>query len=415
VNYLGELPYDMRAILHPIQYKVWKTDDPFEEIGRVVQETIESRETTPQRCTADSEPDPPPAALTTLIALTEGAGAPLPSAEPILESGALRDGSPFYIARPEDSTAHHEALGRGTTTIVKGPRQIGKSSLLARLRAAGVDSGFRVFYLDLEMVEEENLQTLDALLRFLARRLARELNTALKQKDVWDDDEGPKTNLQDFMERAVLTEDQPQLVMFFDEVDRVFGRKDYRDDFFAMIRGWHNLRAQRECWDRLNLVLAHSTEPALWIQDLNQSPFNVVTRLRLKDFDLAQVGELNRRYGSVLKESQLSQLMKSVGGHPFLVRQALFLLVKQQFTLPALLERAADLDGPFGDHLKRLLWCLHHDAPLAASLKQIVNHGQCDNEAHFQRLCAAGLVIGADRRSVALRCDIYRDFLRDHL
>lgn len=71
------------------------------------------------------------------------------------------------------------------------------------------------------------------------------------------------------------------------------------------------------------MVIAHSTEASLWIQDIYQSPFNVGEQVRLKDFKQAQIADLNQRYGHVLKtDAELSRLFELVGGHPFLVRDA---------------------------------------------------------------------------------------------
>ena len=72
----------------------------------------------------------------------------------------------------------------------------------------------------------------------------------------------------------------------------------FRSDFFGMLRSWHNKRAMSKLWRRFSQVLVISTEPYELIEDLNQSPFNVGQTLRLQDFTLAQVAELNGRHGS---------------------------------------------------------------------------------------------------------------------
>ena len=67
--------------------------------------------------------------------------------------------------------------------------------------------------------------------------------------------------------------------------------------------------------------MAYATESHRFITDLNQSPFNVGTRLVLEDFSLEQVAELNQRYGSPLRvQTGLAGFFKLVGGHPYLVR-----------------------------------------------------------------------------------------------
>jgi len=49
--------------------------------------------------------------------------------------------------------------------------------------------------------------------------------------------------------------------------------------------------------------MSYATEAHLFIRDVNQSPFNVGTRLTLYDFTYEQMAELNRRYESPLKDA----------------------------------------------------------------------------------------------------------------
>ena len=81
-------------------------------------------------------------------------------------------------------------------------------------------------------------------------------------------------NLTTYLEDAVLAQTESPVQIIFDEAERVFDRP-YRDKFFATVRGWHNLRSTNPRFRKLTLVIAHSTTPTLWIQDVNQSPFNI--------------------------------------------------------------------------------------------------------------------------------------------
>ena len=88
---------------------------------------------------------------------------------------------------------------------------------------------------------------------------------------------------------------------------------------FGLFRSWHNERAldPQGPWGRFTLAIAYATEAHLFITDLNQSPFNVGTRLALADFTLEQVAELNWRYGSPLRgEPELAGFVHLAGGHP---------------------------------------------------------------------------------------------------
>ena len=72
-------------------------------------------------------------------------------------------------------------------------------------------------------------------------------------------------------------------------------------------------------WSRLTQIMAYATEAHLFITDLNQSPFNVGTRLTLTDFTLDQTTELNHRYGNPLQTlHEVSRFYRLVGGQPYL-------------------------------------------------------------------------------------------------
>lgn len=68
-----------------------------------------------------------------------------------------------------------------------------------------------------------------------------------------------------------------------------------------------------------------------------------------------------------------------------------------------------------GDHLKRYVFGLSRDKALSQAFKSVLSSGACDDEAHFQRLCAVGLIRGSERGRVALRCQLYADYFRQHL
>jgi hypothetical protein len=163
-------------------------------------------------------------------------------------------------------------------------------------------------------------------------------------------------------------------------------------------------------------VIAHSTEPGLWIQDLNQSPFNVGYRFELRDLSPAQGHDLNGRYGGVLSDPEVGELYELIGGQPFLVRQALYTLRTQEGgSWRELAGQAIAMDGPFGDHLRRLSWGLSQHPALRQALIEVLRDGTCANERDFQRLHAAGLVMGPSRTEARMRCSLYASYLEKGL
>src|SRR4029434_1802258 len=116
-------------------------------------------------------------------------------------------------------------------------------------------------------------------------------------EQVWNPHLGPSSNFERYLRREALAEAAPPLVWGLDEVDRL-STCDFGSGVFGLFRSWHNKRAldPQGPWQQLTLAIAYATEAHLFITDLNQSPFNVGTRLALEDFNFEQVAELNRRY-----------------------------------------------------------------------------------------------------------------------
>lgn len=118
-------------------------------------------------------------------------------------------------------------------------------------------------------------------------------------------------------------------------VDRVFEYPTIADDFFGLLRAWYEEAeygdSDSELWAKLRLVVVHSTEVYIPL-NVNQSPFNVGLSIELSEFSAEQVADLARRHGLNLQINMVERLMNIVGGHPYLVRVALY-HIAQEVTL----------------------------------------------------------------------------------
>jgi hypothetical protein len=149
------LPHDLGSYLNPFQYVLWKTGDAWAPICRRILDGIRS----PQ--SSQTEPGEVSSAdLDRLRAITDQAGAPLPAADPRLDTDAVQLDSPFYVQRAADEEVKRLASVPGRTVLIKGPRQVGKTSLLTRSKGVAERSGHRVVYLDFQLIDEDHLETL---------------------------------------------------------------------------------------------------------------------------------------------------------------------------------------------------------------------------------------------------------------
>jgi hypothetical protein len=334
--------------------------------------------------------------------------------EPV--GGAVPLDSRFYIERDTDREFRAAVERRDSFVLVKGARQVGKTSLLARSLQRAREAGARVALTDFQMLNASHLASVETLLRMLAKSLADQLELAVSPGQIWDADLGPSMNFTRYVRREVLGSSEAPLVWGLDEVDRLF-TCEFGSEVFGLFRSWHNARSldPQGPWPRLTLAMAYATEAHLFITDVHQSPFNVGTRLVLEDFTFEQVAELNRRYGSPLSETEVERFFRLVGGHPYLARCGLHEMTAHGVSYDALAAQADDDEGPFGDHLRRLLISLSQDAALCEVARGVIEGQPCPTAESFYRLRSAGVVVGDSTRDARPRCRLYANYLKQRL
>jgi hypothetical protein len=270
---------------------------------------------------------------------------------------------------------------------------------------------------DFEKINTADMASAATLLLALAQSISDQLDLGLFAVDLWDSRRGPNANFERFLQREVLEKTPGSLLWGLDQIDRLFSC-DYGSEIFGLFRSWHNERVLDPSgpWSRLTLAIAYATEAHLFITDLNKSPFNVGTRLSLEDFTLAQVADLNQRYGAPLREhAEVERLYALVSGHPYLVRRALHELATRDLDLATLEARASADDWIFGDHLRRMLAFLSRDPGLCEALREVLRGRPCPTPESFYRLRSAGVIIGDFAREARLRCRLYASYLVRHL
>ncbi|MEO7715492.1 MAG: AAA-like domain-containing protein [Capsulimonas sp.] len=349
--------------------------------------------------------------------------APVPTPAPVRElaqemetltldapGGAVPIQSPFYIERVTDAE-FHAALTRGDSIVlVKGARQVGKTSLLARGLQQARSAGASVVTTDFQKLNADQLATPDALYRALAADIARQLGISVSPRAVWDEDFGPNMNMELFLRLHILPALPGPLLWGLDEVDRLFSCP-FGGEVFGLFRSWHNERSLDPSSPlcRLTLAIAYATEAHLFITDPNQSPFNVGTRLALADFNPTEISELNRRYGSPWTVADLARFGALVGGQPYLVR--LGLDQAAQGIPPEQIEaEAVGDDGLFGEHLRRLWMSLSRAPAEADAVRDIIDGRGRPSPESFFRLRAAGILSGPSSQEAQFRCPLYASF-----
>ena len=411
VGYEGPLPDTIQAALGHLQYILWRGSQDDDVLTRGLLDSLGSE---PKKAVA---------------------------LEPV--GGAMPLDSKFYIERREDIEFAGAMQRRDSIVLVKGARQMGKTSLVTRGLQQARESGAKCFRVDFQKLTSADLSDEPTFFRSLAEMIADQLDCDTLPDERWNSSRSGAYNFERYLRREVLAPSLVPLVWALDEVDKLFACA-FGGDVFALFRSWHNDRAYEPDgpWAKLTLVIAYATEAHLFITDVNQSPFNVGTRLTLADFEWSEVAELNRRYGSPLQsEAEIERLHALTGGQPYLTRRALDHLaqrenwqernmygqgisrVRHDFRHIALqgasleeIEAEADRDeGIFGDHLRRLLVSLSQDGETLEITRRFLKGESLPDPAVFYRLRSGGLIAGDSILNARLRCQLYGRYLTRRL
>jgi len=390
LNYEEPLTDTLGIILEPLQYTLWQNPD---DDQRIVEELIESLQTP-----FEYKPSKLPKISETVV-------------------GAVPLDSQFYIVRPTDREFMAAVAQHDSIVLIKGGRQMGKTSLLARGLEEARAAGSKVVLTDLQKLNATHLKSPETLFKALGEMIADQLDLTVLPEEIWNERRGASINFERYIKREVLSKFSQSLVWGMDEADRLF-TCDFASEVFGLFRSWHNERQldPQGPWKRLTLAIVYATEAHLFITNLDQSPFNVGTRLALSDFTIEQVVELNRHYGSPLRnKDEIARFYQLLSGQPFLVRRGLQELAAHKIKFDRFEQSADRDDGAFGDHLRRLLVLLAQDAALSTAMRDTIHKGAHPSNDIFYRLRSAGILKGGSAQTAEVRCQLYTSYFAKHL
>jgi len=343
--------------------------------------------------------------------------------------GTLKPGAPSYVERRAD-TELLESLLAGEFCYILTPRQIGKSSLMARTAKRLEQDGISTAIVDLTQIGTDRGAQAAAQWYFgIANEIHRYLRISEPLRPWWQErlDLPPLQRLTGFFRDLVLSHCPGRVIVFVDEIDSTIGLP-FADDFFAALRACFNARATEVTFERLTFVLLGVATPDQLIQDPARTPFNIGRRIDLSDFspDEAQKlapglhadpGEADRR---------LARILYWTGGHPFLT-QALCRAVRERRGRDwedGTAEQAVDpqVDELFltsraqreETNLKHARTRLERPGPegrrllkLYARIRQGKSVSDQPTAPHFAQLKLSGVVKATDEGQLALSNHIY--------
>ena len=278
--------------------------------------------------------------------------------------------SPFYIERPEVEIKCYESIVQpGALIRIKAPRKMGKTSLMSRILHHAKEQGYCTAFLNLW--SKENLTDLNTFLQGFCAILSEELGLEEQIDKYWSKRLSSQINCTNYFKKYLLKALEIPLILGLDDIDEIFPYTEIAQEFFALLRAWHENGKNEEIWQKLRLVIAHSQEVYVSLK-VNQSPFNVGLSIEIGEFNGTQIKELIQRHGLNWSEAEIGELKGMIDGHPYLLRTALYQIAKGNLTLEQFLKVAPTDEGLFGDFLYHYLLLLEDDKFLKTSIQQVI-------------------------------------------
>lgn len=328
-------------------------------------------------------------------------------------TGQVPLSSLLYLGRPPIETTCYQAIARPYALIrIKAPRQMGKSSLMRRILDAAAQHGNEIVYLSLEQATQDHFKNVDHLMQWFCASIAYKTNQLFNRTKFEELTLilGSNQGAQIYLETELLPALGTPLTIGLDDVDRVFKFPLY-SDFFSFLRSLHELSKNNAVLKQLRFVLAHSTEVYVPI-NVNQSPFNVGMTIQLPEFTPEQVQELAQRHQLTWSLSQVETLMALMGGHPYLIRLALYHIVVQGQTITSIIQTALTEQSIYREHLRRLDTILAEQPDLRTAMQNVMRIEAASVKPILTyKLEALGLVKLHNGRAMPC-CELYRHYFQ---
>ncbi|KST69441.1 hypothetical protein BC008_35560 [Mastigocoleus testarum BC008] len=337
-------------------------------------------------------------------------------------NGPVPLNSPFYIERCSSNM-----YGRSTALRrVKAPRKWGKTSATIRMIEHEREQGFHIVCLnfqEFDKLDTKPLQNLGIFLQNFCESIIQELNDKGLQiennvAEHWQNSLVPnnKAKCRIYIQKYILTVINKPLVIVLDEVDRIFGNSQIDAEFFALLRVFYEKRASEAIWQKLKMIIVHSQDYTETSK--NKSPFNVGESIDLPEFEESQIEQLLQKHGLNWTSEQINQLMEMVGGHPYMVRVALYNIANQEMTFSKFLQLAPTEAGPFSRDLLYHWGNLEKYDVKNEYRKVLAAKEAVQIDAQKANILESMGLIGRDKNNpnkVKCFCKLYRLYFRQHL
>jgi hypothetical protein len=265
----------------------------------------------------------------------------------------------LYVERDEDGKLV-TSLRQGNYAAVIGARQMGKTSLLYKLRRDLLSEGHIPIYFDLSPAKDRDRSEWYGYLWYEMQEQLRRIIPNLWLPSI--------KNQLDFRialrEMSLALGTSNSIAILLDEVSAV--PRDVAESFFSTIRAIFTERELNREFQRYVFVMAGAFIPEELVKDRAISPFNIANRIYLSDADLAGVTRLVDNLEGrteVISDEVINRIYHWTGGHLYFTQCICSIIdkLRSSYLTTELVDRAKDAIIASDENIARLYEKLNED------------------------------------------------------
>ena len=236
------LPYHVNAFLRTVQQQTWNGDDDTPKIIQLITKRVAGEEGWDGEILFHNQ-----------TRLVKGKmDEPSPYFDPRFEPGGAMDvEADIYVARSIDEETLLKLRQKRGFVVVRGPRQIGKTSLMMRAFKVltGDGGGMRGAYIDCQFMEMDTFKDQNSVWLSLAKDISRQIGLKAWNEAQWNPAKTHNENFLEFVDQGVFSEGDTPLLVCMDETEK----------FFGTLRAYFNRSAMDQHLKNVRWLLATSS------------------------------------------------------------------------------------------------------------------------------------------------------------